>query len=127
MQLSTLPSALAPRNVNGRWRPRATGGNRTHNLRFTKPLHYRCATVASFREPITIRAWRAADKGVKAPLRILRRGGFREKGRSFPHPGSGPPGEELFELPLHPRGIPPVCPRPRPQRGVAPGGPRGGG
>lgn len=25
---------------------RAGGGNRTHNLRFTKPVHYRCATPA---------------------------------------------------------------------------------
>src|SRR5215216_4243600 len=65
MQLSTLPSARGPR---------ATGGNRTHNLRFTKPLHYRCATVANLREPITLGGHRAADKRrTGRPTWILRR------------------------------------------------------
>src|SRR5262245_18053059 len=58
MQLTTLPSARDPK---------ATGGNRTHNLRFTKPLHYRCATVASLREPITIRPAKIADKTSAIP------------------------------------------------------------
>src|SRR5262245_35267356 len=60
MQLTTLPSARDPK---------ATGGNRTHNLRFTKPLHYRCATVASLREPITIRPAKIADKTSATPRR----------------------------------------------------------
>src|SRR5262249_13448314 len=60
MQLTTLPSARDPK---------ATGGNRTHNLRFTKPLHYRCATVASLREPITIRRAKIADKTSAMPRR----------------------------------------------------------
>ena len=57
MQLSTLPSAQVAHRL------RATGGNRTHNLRFTKPLHYRCATVATLREPITLGGPLAPDKG----------------------------------------------------------------
>ena len=85
MQLSTLPSAHGPR---------ATGGNRTHNLRFTKPLHYRCATVANLREPITIRPPAKPDKaGNPAPSGFYAGGrtGSRERvsGREVQPGGPG--------------------------------------